>query len=185
MRRIKLAILFLGTFLLLISIYKFFVYFNNLSNSGSVQINTSESTLTSYIYNSSSTYYSLGSGDVKFRIKPGHYSMLFDYNNNLSYRNIVVTNGSSQNISINIVDQFLKNTDTNNLIKLLPQYGPAFEYSITYSYSFSSGIAMPLVTISYTDQKSLSDALAWLEQVGANYSLLNINKVPVSSVPFN
>lgn len=150
-----------------------------------VTVNTSESTLSTYIYNSSSSYYLIGQGRTIFRIKPGKYTMLFDYMNNLDYKTITVNNNSSQNISINIVNQFSKNDATNALVKLLPQYGPGLEYSIKYSYSFVSGVAMPQITISYTTQKSLNDALYWIASVGANYNSLNISQVQVTTVPFN
>ena len=179
MKNIKTALIGLGVVLFGIGLYFSLSYINTLTNDGRVIISTNQPTIASYIYNSGSEYYGLGSGDISFSIKPGNYTVLFDYNNNLQYKNITVIKGKVLKVFMSIKDNNIKSENTSKLIQLLPYYGPGFEYSVTYSYDFSSGVAVPVITLSYTTPQSLSNALSWFSHIGINTSLINLKTVQV------
>ncbi len=185
MQRVRLLLMASGLLLLGLSTYYLFSYFNVLANDGKVTITTSQKSMVSYIYSANSEYQKLGTGSVVFSIKPGNYTLLFDYKNNLQYKNITVRKGGGQNFSVLIPDNNIKSENTNKLIKLLPYYGPGLEYSVTYTYNFSTGVATPLVTISYTSAQSLNDALLWLKQIGVSPNQVNLKTTQVPSVQIN
>ena len=185
MEKIKTGLIYLSIILSLLGVYLVYRFIDISVNSGSINITTNNQSVISYIYGSSTEYHFIGSGNQVFKIKPGNYTILFSYENTIKRQNVTITKGGDLPVSVSMSGLSQQYQKTANFIKLLPYYGPGLDYSFTYSYSFTTGVAVPVVKLSYTSQQALNNALAWLEQIGVVPGSINMTSVEVTSITLN
>jgi hypothetical protein len=155
-------------------------------NTGTLEASSSGALLS--IYQPSHQIQDIGTSSAKVRLKPGSYKLFASIGKRQESRTIVIYKKQTTVQKLTVTVPTAQTTPPNiiesdKLIKLLPFYGPNFEYTINYKYTFTSSIPQPIITIDTTAPTGLQDAEAWISGMGFNISLLDIQSISTSATP--
>ena len=119
----------------------------------------------------------IGSSKTKIRLAPGKYEVIVTANTQ-TIRSITVQKKETTNLNISLPlynNPLDKNTAANNLIKLLPIVGPAANYQISYSYTYTNLVATPVIIVTAANATYEQQAMQWITAHGFKLNQLTIN----------
>ena len=73
--------------------------------------------------------------------------------------------------------QYDQNIQSNSLVKLLPFFGPNFEYRVDYDINYATNPSSIVINITGPTAQSQQDAISWIKSQGYSINNLNINYI--------
>jgi len=165
--------------------------FYNAQTTGLIHITSSSAGTIITVSQQDHEVANVGTGKATIRLRAGTYQIIATTTNNaqviktihVNNKGTVVVQLQPTNTNIPVITaqgeaQSGQNiVAANELIQLLPFTGPASEYKITYSYSFTNALATPKIIITAPTTQAQQDATAWIRTVGFDPSTLDIQYI--------
>lgn len=159
------------------------------NSTGVLQVNSSDKKAAIFLFQPGAQAKKIGVGHSHIRLVAGNYQVVAADSQARDEKTVTMAAGQKTIVSLSphnlaSASQAAGNTEqVNALVQLLPYTGPDSAYLISYSYSFSAGIAKPSILIVSPTAAGTQAAVDWLKSLHFDTSQLPLKYVsgPVSN----